>query len=393
MLNNQQKRRRMLFINHTAVMGGAEYCLLDMAVAYRATSQVLLLSDGPLRERLETIGVKVKVVSAPSSILGVRTSSGLASIKTIPALWQLAAKVADLGREFEVIHTNSQKAFVVASLARLRGGPPVLWHLRDIMTARHFSRLNRRIAVWLANHCVAKVLVVSQAAAQDFIAVGGREELVRVVYDGISTDAFDQVTPEQTHAIRQTLGVGDAPLIGVFSRLSFWKGQHVLVEAMKELPKSVHVLIVGDALFGEEEYVSQLKAMMADPEIAERVHWLGFRTDVPVLMSTCDVVVHTSTEPEPCARMAIEGQLAQKPVIASATGGMPEIIEDGVTGRLVPPGDSATLAKTIRAVLANPLMAASLAKNGQEHAKTKFSLEASISAIDRVIEESLSNIT
>jgi glycosyltransferase involved in cell wall biosynthesis len=208
------------------------------------------------------------------------------------------------------------------------------------------------------------------------------------VYDGISATPFENITPAQTAAVRQELGInGNITLVGVFSRLSFWKGQHTLIEAIQELPDNVHALIVGDALFGEDEYVLRFKTMINDPEIAHRIHWLGFRNDVPALMSACSVVVHTSTEPEPCARMAIEGQLAQKTVIASASGGMFEIIEDGKTGRLFPPGNASALAKAIGEVLENPLKAEVLAKQGQQHAKARFSLELSLNALDQVIEE------
>jgi glycosyltransferase involved in cell wall biosynthesis len=386
--------RRVLFINHVAVMGGAEYCLLDMAVAYRKSCQVLLFADGPLQGRLEAVGVKTTVIPAAESILEVRTSSGFSSLQTIPQLWQLAGAVARISREFEVIHTNSQKAFVVAALATLRGTPPVIWHLRDIMTAKHFSALNRRVAVALANRLVARVVVVSQAAADEFVAVGGREDLVKVVYDGIPADPFVSVTPQQTAAVREELGISDnIRLVGVFSRLSFWKGQHILVEAIRHLPNHVHGLFVGDALFGEDEYVSQFKALIADPRIASRVHWLGFRPDVPVLMSACDIVVHTSTEPEPCARMAIEGQLMQKPVVASAAGGMYEIIEDGRTGRLYPPGDASLLAQRIHDLLRDPKAAAMLAKAGQAHALKRFSLENHLNTLDRVIEDVVQQIS
>jgi len=94
--------------------------------------------------------------------------------------------------------------------------------------------------------------------------------------------------------------------VGVFSRLSYWKGQHVLLEAMRELP-GVHALLAGEALFGETEYIAQLKALVSLPELAGRIHWLGFRSDVPALMATCNIVVHTSTEPEPFGRI-VEGQ-------------------------------------------------------------------------------------
>jgi glycosyltransferase involved in cell wall biosynthesis len=367
-------------------MGGAELSLLDLATAYRESSQVLLFNDGPFRERLEAAGVCVKVMPAPRAALEVRTSGGLSALKALPALWWMAHRVVEAGQGFDLVHANSQKAFIAAALAKLIGAPPVVWHLRDILTARHFSSLNRRIAVTLANTCAANVLVNSHATGEAFVAAGGRKELVRLVYNGFALDAFGDLGQGKATEIRAELGIGDAPLVGVFSRLSYWKGQHVLLEAMRELP-GVHALLAGEALFGETEYIAQLKALVSLPELASRIHWLGFRSDVPALMATCNIVVHTSTEPEPFGRVIVEGQLSRRPVVATAAGGAVELIQDGVTGRLVPPGDAVALARTIRELLADPLAAEALAQRGCTHARATFSLEALLVAFDRTLQE------
>ncbi|AOY82545.1 glycosyltransferase [Moorena producens JHB] len=381
------KRRRVLFVDHAAVLGGAELSLLDLAIAYRDTSEVLLFADGPFRERLEAAQVKVKVIPAPQAILSVRSSGGLsAALKALPPLWWMACRIAAVGREFELVHANSQKAFIAAAIATLMGGPTVVWHLRDIVTAPHFSSLNRAIAVFLANRRAYQVLVNSRATGQAFIAAGGREDLVTLVYGGIASDPFDNLASDQSAQIRDQLGIGDAPLVGVFSRLSYWKGQHILLEALQELP-NVHALLVGEALFGEAEYASRLKAMAAAPELAGRVHMLGFRNDVPALMSACNIVVHTSTEPEPFGRVIVEGQLAKRPVVAAAAGGAVELIQDGVTGHLVPPGDPVALAKVIGNLLSDPIAAYMLAERGYIHAKDTFSLESLLTAFDQALKK------
>ncbi|NET67757.1 MAG: glycosyltransferase family 4 protein [Moorea sp. SIO1G6] len=381
------KRRRVLFVDHAAVLGGAELSLLDLAIAYRDTSEVLLFADGPFRERLEAAQVKVKVIPAPQAILSVRSSGGLsAALKALPPLWWMACRIAAVGREFELVHANSQKAFIAAAIATLMGGPTVVWHLRDIVTAPHFSSLNRAIAVFLANRRAYQVLVNSRATGQAFIAAGGREDLVTLVYGGIASDPFDNLASDQSAQIRDQLGIGDAPLVGVFSRLSYWKGQHILLEALQELP-NVHALLVGEALFGEAEYASRLKAMAAAPELAGRVHMLGFRNDVPALMSACNIVVHTSTEPEPFGRVIVEGQLAKRPVVAAAAGGAVELIQDGVTGHLVPPGDPVALAKVIGNLLSDPIAAYMLAERGYIHAKSTFSLESLLTAFDQALKK------
>ena len=378
------KQHKIVFVDHTAVMGGAELSLLDLAAAYAATSKVLLYEDGTLRKRLEQKKVTVEVDRASAAMLNLKASGGLSSLAYIPELWRVAGRVSTAASGYDLIVANSQKSFVTAALATLRNSPPVIWHLRDILNAKHFSRINRLIAVFLANRFASRVIVNSQATGKAFVAAGGREELCQVVYNGFQSQRFDIVTPGETAQIRSQLGIGDAPLVGLFSRLSYWKGQHILLEAVKKLP-NVRVILVGDALFGEDDYVSQLKELSAVSELEGRVHWLGFRDDIPTLMKTCDIVAHTSTEPEPFGRVIIEGQLAQKPVIASAAGGALELIEDGVNGYLFSPGDTSALSLLITKLINNPSLAQDIAQRGYDNAKHNFSLETTLESFERAI--------
>lgn len=378
------KRHRVLFVNHVGVLAGAEYCCLAIATAYRQTSHMVLFEDGGFRQALEDAGVAVTVTPAPDALMTIRTSSGFNSLRAIPALWQMARTLAQTARQYDVIYANSQKAFMVSALVTFLGSPPLIWHLRDILTAKHFSAVNRYIVLKLANWRAAQVWVASQATADAFVAAGGRPDLVKVMYDGIAADKFEQVSVDQSQSIREELNIGDAPLVGLFSRLSYWKGQHVLIEALQDLP-DVHALIVGDALFGEDDYVTKIKAMAATPDLKDRVHWLGFRHDVPVLMTACDIVVHASTEPEPCARIAVEGQLARKPVIAAAAGGMFEVVEDTDSGRLFPPGDAKALSKIIQEILDDSLYAQTLADQGKQSAQEKFSPERCIQMLEQAM--------
>ena len=365
-------RHKILFVDHTAVMGGAELSLLDLASAYAHTSKVLLFQDGLLRERLEQAGIRVNIVSVSKSTINLRTSGGLSSLATIPELWNIAGFIAQEAKHYDLILANSQKAFVTAAISSLRGSPPIVWYLHDILTAKHFSKINRTIAIFLANQFAAKVIVNSHATGEAFIAAGGKPELIEVVYNGFDSYKFDHIQIGEVQAVRSQLEIGNAPLVGLFSRLSYWKGQHVLLEAIKELPQ-VQVILVGTALFGEEEYVSELETLAAIPELKDRVHWLGFRDDVPTLMKACDIIVHASTEPEPFGRVIVEGQLAQKPTIASAAGGALEIIEDGKNGCLFPAGNAIALRQSIQKLIENPSLVKTLSQQGYLSAKQNFS--------------------
>ena len=104
-------------------------------------------------------------------------------------------------------------------------------------------------------------------------------------------------------------------------------------------------------------------------------------------MKACDIVVHTSTEPEPFGRVIVEGQLAQRPVIAPAAGGALELIEDGVNGRHFPPRDVNALIKAIAELINNSSMASNLAQQGYINAKQNFSLENVLHSFERAISD------
>jgi glycosyltransferase involved in cell wall biosynthesis len=202
-----------------------------------------------------------------------------------------------------------------------------------------------------------------------------------LVYNGIDPGRFDAVDDDAIRKQRQELGLADVPLVGVFSRISPWKGQHVLIGALRRLP-GVHALLVGDAIFGEEAYRDELKKLVKEADVSDRVHFLGNRSDVAALMQMTDIVVHTSVAPEPFGRVIVEGMLARKPVVATAAGGAAEIVRDGSTGVLVRPGDAEALAKALRRLLADPNLALRFGAAGRQVATKEFSLPAMLSGIE-----------
>jgi glycosyltransferase involved in cell wall biosynthesis len=208
---------------------------------------------------------------------------------------------------------------------------PVVYHLRDILSTDHFSVTNIKVAVFVANYFSRLVITNSHATAQSFIQAGGKKELVEVIYNGFDPKVYHP-SPADRQRLRQDLNLQDKFVVGQFSRLSPWKGQHVLLEALAQCPESVVGLFVGDALFGEDEYVQQIKQQVQDLGLTDRVHFLGFQSDVANLMGACDVVAHTSTAPEPFGRVIVEAMLCEKPVIAAAAGGAAELITHGETG-------------------------------------------------------------
>jgi glycosyltransferase involved in cell wall biosynthesis len=375
---------RVLFVDHAGVLGGAELSLLDVAAALGARAEVVLLADGPFRETLERHGVRVSV-EPMGALARVRKASGLPSPVALADAWRVAHRLADRARAADVICANSQKAFVVSALAAWRAHRPLAWMLRDILAPPHFSRSNVRAVVALANWRAYRVIANSRATADAFIAAGGRAALTRVVHNGIDAAPFDAVTDEAARAARRTLGVPeDAYTVVMLGRFHPWKGQQVLLDALTLLP-GVHAIIAGAPLFGEDEFAVELTRQTARLGLSDRVHFAGFRDDAPTLLRAADAVVHASVYPEPFGRVIVEGMLARRPVIATNAGGVSELVADGETGMLVPPGDAPALAAAIAASRADPVRAASMAERGAARARAKFTVAAMVRGIEEAL--------
>ncbi len=380
-------RPRVLFLDHVGVMSGAELFLLDVARHYVDSGKVLLFDDGPLRGYLERNGTAVETLLAPRSVRGIsRDGNVKRDLLAVPGVLKLAWQVARRARGYDLLYANSQKALVVGAIAGRLANKPLIWHLHDLLTEDHFSPEHRRLVVALADRAVAWVIANSRATAAAFVRGGGRADTVRVVYNGIDSAPFEFVMPGEVRALKEDLGLDGVPIVSVFGRLAPWKGQHVLLEALTRLP-GVHALLVGEALFGESGYVRSLRDLTETLEIKERVHFLGFRRDIPRLMRLSDVVVHTSVAPEPFGRVIVEGMLARRPVVASRAGGVTEVVEDGVNGHLVPPGDPEALAGALDALVASPSRGSSLATAGYATASSRFSLRIMLEGIEQQVKE------
>jgi glycosyltransferase involved in cell wall biosynthesis len=295
-----------------------------------------------------------------------------------------AYRLSKRAKEFDVLFPNSQKAAVISMLANLVSRKPVIWYLHDILSAEHFNKIQRFFVVALANLTALYVLTNSKASAAAFVGCGGKKALVSIVPCGIDPSPFDAVSDAEAYSARSGLNLNSIPIVGLFGRISPWKGQHILIKALKELT-GVHAIIVGGVLFGEQNYKDELIELAKSLDVAERVHWLGFRDDIPTLMRAVDIVLHTSVAAEPFGRVIVEGMLARRPVIAAADGASREILGDEYRF-LVKPGDPSALAKAIASMLVSEQgVKDELVEKSYARAFSMFSMQQMIEKIDQAL--------
>ena len=370
---------KILFLDQSGKLGGAELSLIDVAKPYQDSCLVGIFADGPFRKLLEQQQIPVRVLT--NEQINVRKDSGIIqSISSLSSLVPLIKLVRKIAIDYELIYTNTQKALVIGAIASFLSRRPLVYHLRDILSADHFSRTNRRLAITLANRA-SLVIANSKATRAAFVEAGGRKDIVEVVYNGFEPKLYQSRSNKSQ--LRQQLGLDERFIVGHFSRLSPWKGQHILLEAISKCPSDITAIFVGDALFGEQDYVQHLHQQVATLGLEERVNFLGFRSDIVPLMTACDMIAHTSTAPEPFGRVIVEAMLCRRPVVAAAAGGVVELIEPDQTGWLFSPGNSEQLADIITTCYNQQEWAGKIARQAQIQASQRFHLTAINQQISR----------
>ncbi len=183
------------------------------------------------------------------------------------------------------------------------------------------------------------------------------ESKMRLIHRCVDVEKFAPKAVSQERIIRTIKENNlpeDRPIISLVGRITRWKGQHILVEAMSMLKnKDAYALIVGSDQ-GRVKYTEELKETAKKLGVENRIKFIGESFDIPALLMVSDVVLSTAIEPEAFGRAAIEGQAMGKIVLASNIGGSLENLVDGVSGRLFKSNDAKSLAEAMDWALSLP---------------------------------------
>ena len=392
---------RVLFFDHTAARSGGEIALLNLVrhldrLAVKPT--VVFGADGPIAEEMRHVA-DTHVLPLSTAVGRTKKDSlGVSSLLRIRTVLTCAMYVGRLARfirknQVDVIHTNSLKADVLGGFAGRLAGRPVIWHVRDRIDDDYLPRPVVRIFRILARLLPRFVIANSDATLRTLhpsawwsgTAIASGVDLGRrssVVHDG--TPSFARENGASGH--------GEEFRIGLIGRICPWKGQHIFLRAAAIVRKrfpNARFFIVGSALFGEAQYEEEVRLLAKNLEMTDSVTFTGFRSDVHNVIAEMNLIVHASTTGEPFGQVIIEGMAAGKPVIATNGGGVPEIVEDGKTGILVPMADAEAMAEAICRVLADPAVAAEMGARGRERVHRHFTIDQTARKVEAVYEEVL----
>jgi glycosyltransferase involved in cell wall biosynthesis len=372
---------RVLHLDHTAKYSGGEIALVRMLEAIDRSQvhpSVVLAEDGELRSALERIGIDVQVVPLSDSVRDVRKDAvGVGSMGKAGALLEFLrysrriASIAKNGR-FDIIHTNSLKSDFYGGLAGRLAGIPVVWHMRDHIDSSYLPSqavsLVRLFARTLPRFVVANSASTLRQLLPETRGLPGNR--ARVVHGGIDPPGGGEWPLDPPRRTPNPI-----PRIGMVGRIARWKGQHVMLEAAAKLrDKGLQVrwVVVGTALFGEEAYEAELKQRTLELGLQNEIDWVGFSKQIPELMRSFDIFVHTSISPEPFGQVVIEAMSEAVPVVGADAGGVREILEEGNCGILTPPGDHQALADAVESLLRDPERARQMGDDGYRRMTSTF---------------------
>lgn len=312
----------------------------------------------------------------PSIISGV---GGLASLA-----WYIRRN------KIRIIHCTEKPrdAFYGLLLARLTGARCVI-HLH-VKYESWISPLVR----WAMRRADA-IVGVSRFVAESVVAAGQDPAKVHWVLNSI--DAADWDPRTDGSSVRQQYDISpDVPVVSIMSRLFKWKGHTELLHALalvKERGVDFKLLLVGEddtrTTPGKGPYSEELKALTRELGLTDYVIFTGYRSDIARLFAASDVFVMPSFE-EPFGLVYLEAMAMSRPVVAAASGGAVEVIEDGVTGFLSPRGDIPALADNISRLLLDPTLRQAMGTAGRRRVEQDFTPRRMARDVEVVYEQVLS---
>ncbi len=363
---------RILYVHGIEAIGGAErdlIALLKTLDRHKWEPHVVCPGTGPFREQLHSIAVPTHALSLPP------WRKPLAVFQRRSAIERLGALVGQL--DPALIHVNDiwWVPHTVRAIASGRShSMPIVAHVRQEIEPEKVGRyeLDR----------VEAVIAISRQIEQSLITGGVLMSRVRTLYSGI--DFPKRQSPHDDQEIRRLIGLpSGAVLLGTVANLFPRKGYEVMLRALPAIIHAVpmvHYVIVGSDDHG---YADRLKRLASKLTITDRVHIVGFQDPVQPFLAALDLYLHPALM-EGFGIAVVEAMAMGKAVVATTTGGLPEVVAQGETGLLVPPGDAESLAEAVISLLENKSKREQMEVCGRMRAQERFSLDASVAHMEQL---------
>jgi glycosyltransferase involved in cell wall biosynthesis len=367
--------KRILYCegNTDGTIGGSYYSLLFLVSGLdksRYSPIVVFYSDNFVAQQMRDRGIDVRILDFPET----RKPTG--RLRQLWAEWRLSRRHAKLLKQENValVHVNNSIGHSYEWLLAARECQiPCVCHERSLES--RFSRKTHYFAPRFS-----RIIAISESVRDNILAQGMGTDNMTLVYNGIDPDVV--VPKKSSGEVRAEWNIpASAPVIGIIGNVAAWKGQASVVDAVallrKQFPELV-CFIVGGVPNDEIEFAAGLNAQIERLGIKDAIRLTGYQKHPADFMNACDVVLHASIEPEPFGRVIVEAMSLSKPVVGSRAGGVVEIIEDGTSGLLFPPGDAQQLASCVTRILSDAAFAQSLGAAARRRVFSHFHIDRNV---------------
>ena len=358
---------RILFIDSSeGIFGGGQLSLLELLSNIDTTKFlpfVIVSEEGKLKKEIKKMEVECRV-------LPMASLKRLNLFSFFAGFWRIFNYARK--KKIKLIHNNTSRATLYAGPVAKILGIPLIWHVR----IPHPDNLLDRLLVPFCSRIVA----VSRCVKRRFSWL--KKDKVKIIYNGVDIQKFSPGLAQDN--VREKFNINSKDIvIGTVGRLSAEKGFEYLISAIREVvnvyPRT-KVLIVGN---GDDRYHLSLQAKVKDLELSSHIIFVGFYEDVPQILRCMDIFSLPSLS-EGFNRSLLEAMACGLPVVATAVGGNVEIVQDGVNGLLVPPGNPEALAFAITELLKDKEKARKMGLEGQRLVEENFSIEKNVEKIEEL---------
>lgn len=384
------KERKVLVIYGSSDLYGASKNLIRSLEGFKRMgwkSISVLPHDGPLVDIMRNFGFEVILMEH-----GVLRRQNLNPIGLLTLFGQIFSSYFKLSalikkEKISLIYTNSN-ANSIGGLLKLTTGISHIWHIHEIIERpKWFKFLLERYIKGTED----SVFCVSQAVINNFSGI--KAEKLKLLYNGIGTQPYAKAD----YDLKSEIGIPENKLlIGMVARVNLWKGQFYFLEIAALLKKkfpNLHFVMAGDAFPGYEYLYDDVNSLSQKLGLEDSVTNLGFRLDIPEILSGLDIFVLPSILPDPLPTTVLEAMAAAKPVVATRHGGATEMVLEGETGFLIPWDNPQEAVLAIEKLIESAELREKLGKAGRQRVNDYFNEEKYLDNFGILVSEVVANRT
>ena len=368
----------ILYLSDSVNLWGARRSLLDLLKNIdrkKFSISVVCGKEGPLTDKLKEENIDYATIPLPL----------WRKVKNLPHIPSSILSLVKLVKEkdIHIIHCNSHGVNPYGVIAGKLTNARVICHIRDIITPD-------KIKKYFLNYS-DKIITISDFQKKVFSRYPTINKRVSLVYNGIDTSIFYRCKTTEILKFRKKLNIGEKDfLVGCVGQISSLKGQDYLIKAvplvLKKIP-STKFLLCGEVR--RERDKGKIESLVEKLGVRKNIIFLGWREDLPIVYSSLDVLAFPTLK-EAFGRAAVEAMACEVPVIATRVGGVPEIVEDGKTGILIPPQTHIQLADAIIKLLQDSKMRKNMGKEGRKRVQKNFNIAKTVNGVENIYSALLS---